>query len=230
MASEIVVRGDLTGSVTDSAGNALGLLDPATGIQRVEIPGGRFLSGGEDDGGQFLLSAEGAYEGAWTADEDDEVVFVIHNREDFEAVQTAATLPFVVRAGDKVSLRIAVPADLGPLELAVDEGGDGDADRTVAFGRPVVGKGASDRIQPVSRIRVEHVQGEGGKPLAQVTVVVNERGGAGVARIEYGLTPSNESGVYTKPLQVPAVGRITVRAIDRAGNIEAPYPSSSLTP
>jgi hypothetical protein len=52
--TEIVVRGHLSGTVTDSAGNALGLLDAATGIQRVEIPGGTFLSGGDDAGGQYV--------------------------------------------------------------------------------------------------------------------------------------------------------------------------------
>ena len=65
---------------------------------------------------------------------------------------------------------------------------------------------------------------------ARVTITVNDRGGAGVARIEYGLTPSNTSGAYTKPIELPTVGRITVRAIDRGGNIEAPYPSASLAP
>ena len=61
---------------------------------------------------------------------------------------TAATLPFVVRADDKLSLDLGTPADLGALELAVDEGGDGGADRTVPFGEPVVGAGASDLFQP----------------------------------------------------------------------------------
>jgi hypothetical protein len=163
--TEIVVRGDVSGTVTDSAGNALGKLDAATGIQRVEIPGGTFLSGGDDDGGQYVLQNEGPYEGAWTADEDDEVVFVVHKRANFEAVQTAATLPFFMRAGDKLSLAFAVPADLGSLELAVDEGGDGSTNRTVPFGEPVVGAGASDFIQPFSRIEVEHVEGADGKPV-----------------------------------------------------------------
>jgi hypothetical protein len=225
-ATEIVVRGDLLGTVTDSAGNALGLVDAARGIQRVEIPGGTFLSGGEDDGGQYLLGADGSYEGAWTAEEDDEIVFIVHNRAGFETVQTAATLPFVLHAGDRLSLRIAVPADLASLELTVD----GRDDRTVPFGEPVVGKGASDLIPPVSRITVEHAGGPNGTTLARVTITANDMGGAGIARVEYGITPSNESGVYAKPFEVPAAGRIAVRAIDRAGNIEAPYPEASLAP
>lgn len=224
--TEIFVRGDLSGTVTDSAGNALGLLDAATGIQRTEIPGGTFLSGGDDDGGQYFLQGDGVYRGEWTADEDDEVVFVVRNHADSEIAEAAATLPFVVRSGDELSLEIGMPADLGSLELTVD----GRNDRTVPFGEPVVGAGASDFIQPFSRIEVEHVEGAHGKPVARVTITVDERGGAGVARIEYGLTPSNRSGVYTKPIELPAVGQVTVRAIDRAGNIEAPYPSASLAP
>ena len=222
--TEIVVRGDLEGSVTDSAGNALGLLDPATGIQRVEIPGGSFHSTGE--GGQYFLQGKGVYEGEWTADEGDEVVFMVRNHANEEVAETAATPPFVVRAGDRIVLGLGVPADLSSLELTVD----GSDDRTVPFGEPVAGKSASDRIQPVSRITVEHVAGPNGTTIARVTITANDTGGAGIARIEYGISPSHKSGVYTKPFEVPAVGRIAVRSIDRAGNIEAPYPRASLAP
>jgi len=227
--TDLHVRGNMYGTLTDEAGNAMGVLDPATGIQLTGTPGGSYLSGGDDEAGQYFIQ-EGAYEGAWTVKEDDEVLFVARNYAGDEVVEVAATLPFVVRAGDKLSLELAAAADLGPLELAVDEGGDGGVDRAVAFGAPVVGKGADDRIQPVSQVEVEHVEGAGGKQVARVTITVNDLGGAGVARIEYGVTPSNQAGVYMKPLELPAVGRIVVRAIDRAGNIEAPYPDASLAP
>jgi hypothetical protein len=228
--TEIDVRGDLYGTVSDAAGNAMGVPDPSTGIQLTRIPGGSFLSAGDDDGGQYFLRDDGVYEGAWTVDEDDEVVFIVRNHADDEITETAATLPFVVRAGDKLSLELGAPSDLASLELAVDETGDGSPDRTVPFGDPVVGAGASDRFQPVSRVTVERVEGGAGKRVARVMITVNERGGAGVARIEYALDASGKTGVYTAPIEVPAVGKIVVRAIDRAGNIEAPYPRVSLSP
>jgi hypothetical protein len=223
--TELHVHGNMYGTLTDEAGNAMGVPDPAAGIQLTQTPGGSYLSTGDDEGGQYFIR-EGAFEGAWTVEEDDEVRFVVRNHADDEIAGAAATLPFVVRAGDKITMTLRTPADLGALELTVD----GRTDRTIQFGRPAVGAGASDRFQPVSRVEVEHVDGPGGKQLARVTITASDNGGSGVARIEYGLTPSNEAGVYTKPIEVPAVGQIVVRAIDRAGNIQAPYSRVSLAP
>jgi hypothetical protein len=227
--TELYVRGNMYGTLTDEAGNAMGVPDPAAGIQLTGTPGGSYLSTGDDDGGQYFIQDD-VHEGAWTVEEDDEVLFVVRNHADDEIVGVAATLPFVVRAGDKLSFVLGTPADLGSLELAVDEGGDGSVDRTVSFGEPVVGKGADDRHQPVSRIAIEHDLDAAGDPIARITITATDRGRSGMGRIEYGLRPSNRTGVYTGPFEVPAVGTITVRAIDRAGNIQAPYTRASLGP
>lgn len=223
--TELHVHGDMYGTLTDEAGNAIGVPDPATGVQLTSSPGATYHSTGDDEGGQYLVQ-DGVYKGAWTVEEDDEVRFVVRNYAGDTIAETAATLPFVVRAGDKITMSLGAPADLASLELTVD----GRDDRTVPFGEPVAGNRASDRIQPVSRITVKHVAGPNGTKLARVTIFANDMGGAGIARIEYGISPSNESGVYTEPFEVPAVGRIAVRAIDLAGNIEAPYPRASLAP
>jgi hypothetical protein len=218
--TELVVRGELDGVVTDSAGNVLGT-DSATGIQRVDAPHGSFDSTG--DGGQFFLRTSGPHRGSWTALSDDEVMFVVRNHARDEVEAAAATFPVAVRQGATMTLELSSPAVLGSLELAVDDDGDGRADRDVEFGAPVVGPGASDLLSPVSRVDVERVVDATGEKVVRVTITADDRGGAGIARIEYALDASNRSGVYTGPFEASAVGRVIVRAIDRAGNIEAPY-------
>jgi len=225
--TELVVRGELDGVVIDPAGNVLGT-DIATGIERVDAPHGSFDATG--DGGHFFLRATGPHRGAWTAVRDGEVTFVVRDYAGDEVEATAATFPVVVRKGATIMLHLSAPAELGSLELVVDEDGDGRDDRTVPFGAPVVGPAASDMLQPVSRVEVEHVGDSTGKTVARVTIKANDRGGAGIARIEYALDASNRSSVYTGPFVAPAVGRVIVRAIDRVGNIEAPYPRISLNP
>jgi hypothetical protein len=63
-----------------------------------------------------------------------------------------------------------------------------------------------------------------------VTITAEDHGGAGIARIEYALDASNTSKVYTGPFEAPARGRVIVRAIDRASNVEAPYARVALDP
>jgi hypothetical protein len=224
--TELVVRGDVDGVVTDSAGNVLGT-DSATGIQRVDAPHGSFDPTG--DGGHFFLRTSGPHQGAWTALSDGEVAFVVRNHAGGEPEATAATFPVVVRRKANVRLELSSPAELGSLRLAVDDDGDGRTDRAVDFGAPLVGPGASDVLQPTSRVDVEHVDDATGRRVARVTITAEDRGGAGIARIEYALDASDRSGVYTGPFEAPAVGRVIVRAIDRAGNIQAPYARASLT-
>jgi hypothetical protein len=225
--TELVVRGALDGIVRDPRGNVLGQ-DSRTGIERVEAPHGSFASTG--DGGQFFLRTPGPHRGAWRALRDGQVTFVVRHHARGEVEAAAATLPVVVRKGATVTLDIPSPAELGSLELGVDDDGDGQADRTVDFGAPLHGSAASDLLSPVSRVEVEQVSDAGGKRLARVTITSEDSGGAGIARIEYALDASNRTDVYTGPFEAPAVGRVIVRAIDRAGNIEAPYVRVRLDP
>jgi hypothetical protein len=223
----VVVRGALDGVVTDRAGNVLGT-DSATGIERVDAPHGSFDTTG--DGGQFFLRTPGPHRGTWRALRDGEVTFVIRRHAGDEIHETAATLPVRLRRSARVTLKITATAGLGSLQLAVDEDGDGRTDRSVDFGAPVVGPAASDLLGPVSRVDVEHVANAAGRRVARVTITSEDRGGAGIARVEYALDASNTSRLYTGPFEAPAVGRVIVRAIDRAGNIEAPYARVSLRP
>ena len=218
--TELVVRGELDGVVKDPAGNVLGTHD-ASGIQAVEAPHGSFVSTG--DGGQFFLLTSGPHRGAWTALGDSQVTFVVRNHAGDEIEATAATLPFALRKNATLTLDFSSPAEFGSLKIVVDDDDDGRTDRTLDFGAPVVGPAASDVLQPVSRVDVAHVTDATGKKVARVTITADDRGGAGIARIEYALDASDRSGVYTGPFEAPAVGQVIVRAIDRAGNIQAPY-------
>jgi hypothetical protein len=218
--TELVVRGELDGVVSDPAGNVLGT-DAAAGIERVSAPHGSFDSTG--DGGQFFLLTAGPHRGSWRALGDGEVTFVVRNHAGDGVEETAATLPVALRESATVTLDLSSPAALESLELAIDDDGDGRADRSVGFGAPVVGAAAADLLQPVSHVDVEHVMDATGKRVARVTISARDRGGAGIARTEYALDASGTSDVYTGPFEAPAVGQVIVRSIDRAGNIEAPY-------
>jgi hypothetical protein len=224
--TEIVVRGDLDGVVADAAGNELGA-DAATGIEKVSAPHGTYDSTGE--GGQFFIQTAGPHKGSWTALEDDEVSFVVRNHAESRVQATVATLPFALPRGVRVSLALTVPADLDSLVLAVDANADGATDRKIQFQDPVVGDAASDVLPPVSVVEIEHIRPTG-QLLARVTITATDRGGAGVARIDYALVASGKEGRYKGPFEAPAVGRIVVRAIDRGGNVEAPYQRVSLSP
>jgi hypothetical protein len=225
--TEVVVRGRLDGVVADAAGNALGT-DAVTGTLWASAPHGSFDSTGE--GGQFFLRTAGPHRGSWTALEADEVRFVVRNHAESRVQATVATLPFTLMRGARVSLALTAPADLESVVLAVDDDADGATDRKVPFGEPLVGDAASDMLSPVSVVEIEHPAEARGPMLARVTITATDRGAAGIARVDYALVASGKAGEYTGPFDAPAVGRIVVRAIDRAGNVEAPYQRVSLSP
>ena len=67
--------------------------------------------------------------------------------------------------------------------------------------------------------------------MTEVTVVARARGnGSGVDRVEYGLDPSGQGGMVDGRLLLAPEGVVHVRAIDRAGNVEAPKDHRPLTP
>src|SRR5439155_6907784 len=102
--------------------------------------------------------------------------------------------------------------------------GGGTIVRRVSFGAPVVGGTSSDVTPPVSKVAVQNFIDSTGRRMASVTITAADNaGGSGVDRIEYALDASDRSGVYSSTLTVPALGNVIVRAIDRAGHVEAPY-------
>ncbi|MGZ4389428.1 MAG: chitobiase/beta-hexosaminidase C-terminal domain-containing protein, partial [Gaiellaceae bacterium] len=217
-----LVRGPASGMVVDSSGNRLGVPDPAAGVELSEIPGAVFNAAG--DNASYFVTQSDDYRGAWTATADGQVQVVVRNYADDAVDATASTPPITVRAGAVLSLSYSTPAALGAAAVTVDDDGDGAVDRTVAFGGAVEGAAAADVTAPVSKVSVREFKPADGSWQAEVTIAAtDEPGGSGVDRIEYALDASDRSGTYTGPLTVPADGNIIVRAIDRAGNVEAPY-------
>jgi Ca2+-binding RTX toxin-like protein/pimeloyl-ACP methyl ester carboxylesterase len=220
--TEVLVDGAVEGVIRDSAGNRIGRPDDSFDISVNEIPGAAFNRSSAGDSSFVTVADE--YAGQWTAVAAGPMQFIVRGYDNDAVSGVASTPPFVVAAGARLTLALSSPADLGSLAVSIDDDADGTADRSVPFGEPVSGAAASDVTPPVSTVTVEHVAGPTGGIRARVTVNASDgEGGSGVARIEYALDASDTSGVYASPIDVPATGNVIVRAIDAAGNVEAPY-------
>jgi hypothetical protein len=220
--TEVLVHGSVYGLIIDSDGNRLGTPDATSGIELNEIPSASFNQA-DESGSSFVTRAD-RYRGSWTTTADGEVRFTVREYGNNTIKAAASTLPIVAHAGAVFSLAFSLPTDLRSLMVAVDEGGDGSVERTIRFRPPIGRAGANDLTPPVSHVTVRNFVDAAGRRMAKVTVTAKDQaGGSGVARIQYALSSTNTSGVYTSPLTLPAEGKIIVRAIDRAGNIEAPY-------
>jgi hypothetical protein len=220
--TEVVVRGSVYGLMVDPKGHRLGTSKARPDIELNEIPGGVFNQA--DGSGSFFVTRAARYRGSWTATADGEVQFVVRDYRHNAIEAAASTLPIAVHAGAALALAFSVPTQPGSPAVAVDESGNGSIDRTVRFGPPVRGAAASDLTPPVSHVTVGNFVDSTGRRMAKVTITAkDEPGGSGVARIEYALNATNTSGTYSSTLTIPARGKIIVRAIDRAGNIETPY-------
>ena len=220
--TELLVKGPVYGLVTDSSGNRLGVPDATSGVEFQEIPGAVFNSA--SDSGSSFVTLDGSYQGSWTATIDGQVQLVARTYSNSTIDGVAAAPPIGVHAGAVLTLGFAKPTTLGSLTVSVDDDGNGTVDRTVPFGTSAQGTAANDKIAPVSQVTVQNFVDSAGRAMANVTITAtDEPGGSGVGRIDYALVPSGTSGVYSSTLTVPATGKIIVRAIDRAGNIEVPY-------
>jgi pimeloyl-ACP methyl ester carboxylesterase len=219
--TEVLVNGPASGLIKDSAENPLGTPNP--GVELDQIPGAVFNSG--SDANSSFVTLDGAYDGWWKANADGEFQFTVRKYVDDGIAGVASTGPLSLRKGAILYFDFSSPLDLGaPLALRIDDDGDGNVDRTVPFGTPVSGSAADDHTPPTSHVVVRNFVDASGTTMARVTITADDNaGGSGVDRIEYALTDSGTTGVYTAPLTVPAKGNIVVRAIDRAGNIEQPY-------
>jgi len=220
--TEILVNGPTYGLVTDTSGHRLGPPDATSGIEFHEIPGGDFNQA--SGSGSYFVTQSGSYQGTWTATADGQIQLVARDYANNVIGTVAAAPPISVHSGAVLSLGFSRPTTFGSLAVSVDDDGNGTVDRTIPFDTPAQGTAASDTTPPVSHVTVQNFVDSGGQSMANVTITAtDETGGSGVDRIEYALDASSTSGVYTSTVTVPATGKIIVRAIDRAGNVEAPY-------
>lgn len=232
-ATELVVRSAAAdGVVTDRRGRRLGAgrADGASGVPA--IPGGTHDSGPDTD--QYVLAEEGSWNGSWTATETGEMELVARSHVDGVVADVAATGPFAVPAGATVSLAFATP--FADDTVVVVDDADGRRDRTVPFvtpGEALPGTSASGRaasasavtgdvVAPTTRATVERTF-DGEAWWAEVDVEAIDTGGAGVARVDWALDVGEVTGVVDGPLRVPAHGELHLRAVDAAGNVQAPH-------
>ncbi|HEX9697047.1 MAG TPA: hypothetical protein VGB64_12145 [Actinomycetota bacterium] len=222
---EVTVGGAVAGGVTDPAGNVLGLLDPAAGVDASDVPGASLFGG---DGEQtYFFTGDDAYTGRWTAAGDGEIALRIRRYDSDSIAETTVTPRVSLSEGAVVTMGFDGSPDLGALSIAVDDDADGAADRTVAFKPPVTGDAAADAIAPATQVTVERFTDEQGRRMARIIALATDEG-SGVDRIEYALDATEQQGLYSAPLVVEAKGEVFLRAIDRVGNVEAPYQAITL--
>lgn len=219
--TEVVTRGPLVGEVVDGGDGRLGTVDAEHGIELTTIPASNFFTAGSN--ASYFVTRDGPYSGSWLVTEDSEITFTVRRYDDDEISAVTAAPGLALLAGARLSLDYQLPTSFGALALQVDEDGDGTVDRSVPFGDVVTGETAADNEPPVTDVTVERVVDGSGEITAHVTMSATDTGGSGVDRIEYALDATEETGVYGGPFEVPAVGLMVVRAIDRAGNVESPY-------
>lgn len=218
---EITASGPVTAEVVDSAGQVTGSLDPPQTPVRFDVPGASAALG--ELNATLVLTSRGSYRTAWRATGDGDVVLALrtHTADGVTAVRSVG--PVTVPAGARLGLDLTVPARAGALQLTVDDDADGRVDRRERIRPAAVGAGAVDRLAPQLRVQTRPVAGPDGPGLVQVSLDAQDRGGSGLAEIEWALQDGDTSSVYTGPFVVPAQGTLVVRAVDRAGNVTAPY-------
>ncbi len=214
---EVVVKGAATGAVSDPAGKLVGIEEPTLGIETFDVPGASYNGG--DRYGSYFFTGTDAYTGRWTAAEAGEVGITVRRFVDDGIIGAASSPRMTLQQGAVVTLGFTGTPDLATLRLDVDDDADGDVDRQVAFRPPVT---VDDRTPPVSAVSVEKFTDPDGRRMARVTVSATDDATA-VERIEYAIDATGQTGVYSQPILLEGKGELIVRAIDGAGNVEAPY-------
>jgi pimeloyl-ACP methyl ester carboxylesterase len=216
---ELRARGPVTTSMTDSEGRRE--VADAGADADTSIPGASIAKGAVSE--TAFVSHPDRYTTTWTATDRGEVAVRAAEYAGDEIVSTVAYPSVVLEAGGTITLTHEDSVD-GLPSLAVDHNGDGTVDAEVAAASRVDGAAASDRTAPVSAAEVRRAPGSantsGGEAL--VRLEASDPGPAGVDRIEYAVSATGETGTYDgEPLVLPAEGQLFVRAVDRAGNVQA---------
>ncbi len=219
--TELLVRGPVTGAVErlGTGGEELmGIVDNAgTPIEVDGIDGGTYTT--SPGSVSYSVSAVADYLGRWTTTEDGEIALVLRSY-DGTITRTVSSVPTPIPAGAVLGLAFNHPVGT-EVSVTVDDDGDGTVDRSIPIGQIVAGEGAADTIAPISNVSVSPVGDDVG--MVEVTIEASDQGGSGVAAIQYALDATGESNVYNDTFRAPALGELYVRAVDKAGNVEAPY-------
>lgn len=215
---DVIATGPIAGNIVDDQGNVTGMLNPDLGISTEQIPDSSFDEG--IGSSSYFVADAGTYSGTWDATGSGDVSFKVRTYAGGDVAGMSTTPAIHVAAGAVLSLAYGQPSPLSVLQLTVDDNADGIPDRSIPFGPALSGASADDSIPPVSSVSVVRYQDAHKQWLARVTVNVTDLGGSGVARTEYFVNATGQSGTYTQPLVLPAKGEIYVRSTDNAGNVE----------
>lgn len=217
---EVTALGPLQAQVVDSTGARTGSLDPQQEVAPTEVPGATAAVG--EFAATVFLAGQDRYRVDYKATDNGDVVLQVRTVDADEVATVRSVGPLRVAAGARLSLAVRGRQGAGALRLAVDDDGNGRVDRRERL-RPVQGaRAARDHLAPEVGVSLRSVAAQGGRAMVEVTVNATDSG-SGVAQVDYGLDPSGTAGVYTGPFVVPADGTVNVRAVDRAGNVTAPY-------
>jgi pimeloyl-ACP methyl ester carboxylesterase len=218
-ATQVVVTGAVDGAVSDAAGRQTGATDPETMATSLDIPGSDYHLGVLHR--SYMLNADGAYTGRWTATEDGEVRVVMRSYVDDEVAEVVVFPGVHVAAGSVLELAFSRPVT-DQLTLTVGDGGQ-DVGEVIDPIGTVSGTGAEDTSPPTSTSSLRWFIDDAGQESVEVTLDATDAGGSGVALIEYVRDSDVSVQTYTGPFVVPADGVLYVRATDNAGNVETPY-------
>lgn len=213
---EVTALGPVAGLVRDSRGRRTGA-DRASRPVTEQIPGSSVATG--ENNATVFLTRDGGYRAAWTAAKPGDVTLQLRTYRNDRARAIRSIGPVHVDADAHLRLDVTVPGGMRSPRLLIDDDADGAVDRMVKAHPPARGSAADDRLAP----QVSVATRPRGRDEVEVTVDASDRGGAGVAQVEYALDASDTSATYDGPFVAPARGTLIVRAVDRAGNVTAPY-------
>lgn len=220
---EITSTGPVTALVTDRAGRRTGTLDPARRPLTENVPGSSVVL--SEHTSAFFLARPDRYRARWRATGDGDLTLQLRSHTDGEVSSLRSVGPIRVRAGGLVSLDLRLPVGRGTLPVSIDDDGDGRTDRRVAVRPETRGRAAEDRLAPTVDVTLRPRPPVDGQEMVRVSIRASDRGGSGVDLVEYAVETGRAAaaGVYARPFVVPARGTLHVRAVDRAGNVSAPY-------
>lgn len=207
---EVAADGPVALEVTDSSGRRTGSLDPAAQPVVYDVPGSSAVLG--EASANVFLTQQDRYRTTLVATADGDVTLRLGTYAGDGVAQVRSLDPVHVTRGSRLMFDLAAPVHRGTVQVTIDEDGDGRLDRRERV-RPAVARSAArDRSAPKAAVALRPVTGADGERLTEVTVTATDRGGSGVARVDYA---TGAEGVYTEPFLVPAEGVLHVRCRGR---------------
>lgn len=212
---ELEVLGQASGYIEDAQGNVLGQhSSQPEGVIFQTIPGGIYQSIADTQA--FFLNEEGAYSARIKVTGDDGVRLRDYAS---DAMNGQAVFEIEASQGAELRLELASNRSLQDLELAIDEDGDGVAERTVAPFSVATGEVASETDAPETAASARAV---GGGRYEVSFSADDGSGGSGTAATRYYVEGELREQTYSGPFTVADGTTVYFYSVDKAGNTERP--------